>query len=71
MANSIRKYRQFQLKSEYFGTPAFIGSDDLGKAKCSISQKIRILEGELKTEKNPLKRCAIVDVIASLRLLIK
>ncbi len=71
MANGIRKYRRFQVKSEYFGTPAFIGNDDLGQAKCSIAAKIRALEQELKIEKNPMRRCAIQDVIDSLKLLIK
>jgi hypothetical protein len=71
MANSVRKYRQFQLKSEYFGKPAFIDTDDYGKAKCGISRKISILEQELKNEKNSIRRLAISDVIASLKLLIK
>jgi hypothetical protein len=71
MANGIGKYRRFQIKSEYFGKPAFIGNDNLGQAKCSIASKIRVLEQELKTEKNPIRRSAIRDVIESLKLLIK
>jgi hypothetical protein len=71
MANSIRKYRNFQIKSEYFGKPAFLETDDYGKAKCSISRKINILEQELKTEKNPVRKLAIRDVIQSLKFLIK
>jgi len=59
------------LKSEYFGRPAFINSDDYGIAKCSMSAKIRALEQELKTEKNPIRRVAIQDVIQSIKLLMK
>lgn len=71
MSNSIRKYRKFQLKSQYFGKPAFINSDDYGVAKRSMSAKIWALEQELKTEKNPIRRVAIQDVIQALRLLMK
>jgi len=71
MANGIGKYRRFQIKSEYFGKPAFIGNDNYGLAKCSIASKIRVLEQELKIEKNPIRRSAIRDVIESLKLLIK
>lgn len=69
--NSIRKYRKFQLKSEYFGKPAFIEHDDYGRAKVSIANKVRCLERELATEKNPMRRVAIQDVIQSLKFLIK
>lgn len=71
MANSVRKYKKFQLKAEYFGKPAFINSDDYGVAKCSMSAKIQALEQELKSEKNPIRRVAIQDVIQSIRLLMK
>ena len=71
MANSVRKYRKFQLKSQYFGKPAFINSDDYGLARCSMLAKINALEKELRTEKNPIRRVAIQDVIQSIRLLMK
>ena len=71
MANSVRKYKKFQLKSEYFGKPAFINTSDYGQAKCSIQAKIRILEQDYLKERNPMRKVAIQEVIQSLKFLIK